>query len=91
MPIVFGSEEWTFRGTFWDAATHEMAHGIHTIVNLEIDTTFDERLETVYNAAMAKGLWHGSWLAQNKYEYWAEGITTWFHANPQSLSRHGRL
>ena len=84
VPIVFGSEEWTFRGTFWDAATHEMAHGIHTIVNLEIDTTFDERLETVYNAAMAKGLWHGSWLAQNKYEYWAEGITTWFHANPQS-------
>ncbi len=84
VPIVFGSEEWTFRGTFWDAATHEMAHGIHTIVNLEINPTFDNRLEAVYNAAMAKGLWRGSWLAQNKYEYWAEGVTTWFHANPQS-------
>ena len=81
---IFGSEEWTFRATFWDAATHEMAHGIHEIVNLEIDTTFDQRLETVYNAAMAKDLWHGSWLRLNKYEYWAEGVTTWFHANPQS-------
>ena len=81
---IFGSEEWTFRGTFWDAATHEMAHGIHEIVNLEIDTTFDQRLETVYNAAMAKGLWRGSWLSINHYEYWAEGITTWVHANPQS-------
>ena len=81
---IFGSEEWTFRGTLWDAATHEMAHGIHEIVNLEIDTTFDQRLETVYNAAMTKGLWHGSWLRLNKYEYWAEGATTWFHANPQS-------
>ena len=84
VPMIFGSEEWTFRGTFWDAATHEMAHGIHTIVNREIDTTFDQRLETVYNAAMAKGLWQGSWLSINHSEYWAEGITTWFHANPQS-------
>ena len=81
---IFGSEEHTLSNSGSDVATHEMAHGIHEIVNLQIDPTFDSRLEAVYNAAMDKGLWQGSFHAINKYEYWAEGVTAWFHANVSS-------
>ena len=57
----------------WGYVTiHEMAHEIHGIVKQQIDRTFDNRLETVYNAAMDKGLWQGSGHAVNKDEYWAE-------------------
>ena len=84
LPTIFGSEDHTFSRSRSDAATHEMAHGIHIVVNRQIDPTFDNRLEKVYNAAMDKGLWQGSSLAINRWEYWAEGVTTWFHANPNS-------
>ena len=60
---------------------HEIAHGIHNILDKQIDPTFDERLEAVYNAAMDKRLWQGSFLAIDKGEYWADGVTIWFHTN----------
>ena len=63
---------------------HEMAHEIHEIVNQQMDTTFDNRVQTAYNAAMDKGLWQGSDTAVNKDEYWAEGVMVWFHANASS-------
>ena len=56
-----------------------MAHEIHGIVKQQIDATFDNRLETVYNVAMDKGLWQGSDHAVNKDEYWALGVNVWFH------------
>ena len=69
----------------WGYVTiHEMAHEIHGIVKQQIDRTFDNRLETVYNAAMDKGLWQGSGHAVNKDEYWAEGVNVWFHTHHSS-------
>ncbi len=69
----------------WGYVTiHEMAHEIHGIVKQQIDRTFDNRLETVYNAAMDKGLWQGSSHAVNKNEYWAEGVNVWFHTHHSS-------
>ena len=58
---------------------HEFAHKIHAGLNL-LGTTFDNRLKVAYDAAMAKGLWHGYYAAANKDEYWAEGTNTWFHS-----------
>ncbi len=77
---IFGSEEQAFISA--SVAIHEMAHGIHEIVNLRIDLTFDSRLEAAYNAAMDKGLWQGA--APDYGEYWAEGVTVWFHVSQLS-------
>ena len=69
----------------WGYVTiHEMAHEIHGIVDHRMDRTFDNRLETVYNEAMDKGLWQGSSFAINKAEYWAEGLNVWFHTHHSS-------
>ena len=69
----------------WGYVTiHEMAHEIHGIVNQQINRTFDNRLETVYNEAMNKGLWQGSGNAVNKDEYWANGVNVWFHTHHSS-------
>ena len=74
----------------WGYVTiHEMAHEIHGheihgIVNQQINRTFNNRLETVYNEAMNKGLWQGSDNAVNKDEYWANGVNVWFHTHHSS-------
>ena len=56
---------------------HELAHDIHLLVLNQIDLTFDNRLKALYNAVVAKGLWYGA--ASDYLEYWAEGVTVWFH------------
>ena len=56
---------------------HELAHDIHLFVLNRLDPTFDDRLKTLFNAVIAKGLWYGA--AANYLEYWAEGVTVWFH------------
>ena len=72
-----GSEAGVFSSGY--ATIHELAHDIHVIVFNRLGPTFDKRLETVYNAAMEQGLWHKTYAASDKYEYWAEGIGSWFH------------
>ena len=44
-----------------------------------IDPTFDKRLKIAYDAAMAKGLWRGSYSSTTSGEYWAEGTQAWFY------------
>ena len=59
---------------------HEMAHAIHLLVfGQDLHSTFDNRLNTLYNAAMEKGLWLGVYAATNRYEYWAVGVEIWFN------------
>ena len=73
---IFGSEEQAFLSA--SVALHELAHGIHgEALNQQIDPTFDDRLKTLYAAALDKGLWHGA--APDYGEYWAEAVTVWFH------------
>ncbi len=73
---TFGSEEQAFNSG--SVNIHELAHDIHLVsLNQQIDPTFDNRLKTLFNAATAKGLWHG--VTPNYYEYWAEAVTVWFH------------
>ena len=75
----FTAEEQVFIGG--SVTIHELAHGIHgEALNQQIDPTFDDRLKTLYNAAMDKGLWQG--FAPDYGEYWAEAVTVWFN-DPQ--------
>ena len=60
---------------------HEFAHAIHHMGLETVDTSFDNRLRRMYEAAMRKGLWSGSYAASNRSEYWAEGTHAWIDPN----------
>ena len=77
---LMGSSEEQVLGNAY-VPIHEMAHAVLDIMYQQLDPPFDNRLGTVYNAAMEKGLWQGTFFALNKIEYWAEGVGVWFHAN----------
>jgi hypothetical protein len=60
---------------------HEFAHSMHLRGMLNVDPTFDVRLKATYDAAMKAGLWKGKYASVNHYEYWAEGVQSWFDNN----------
>ena len=60
---------------------HELAHNIHLRGLANVDPTFDVRLKATYDAAMAAGLWKGKYASVNRFEYFAEGVQSWFDDN----------
>ncbi len=59
---------------------HEFAHAVHVGIKL-VDKSFDGKLKALYEKAMKKGLWKGKYAANNRSEYWAEGVQSWFDTN----------
>ena len=70
---------------------HEFAHAIHQMGLSETDPTFDERLEATYDAAMEQKLWKGKYAGRNHYEYWAEGVQSWFGTNRENDFDHNHV
>lgn len=70
---------------------HEFAHALHHIGMREIDPTFDRRLRAAYDAALADGLWKGTYAATNHSEYWAEGVQSWFDNNRANDALHNHV
>ena len=64
-----------------DILIHEFAHTIHGVGILPIDSTFNGRLQASLDAAVAEGKWIDTYAATNIWEYWAEGVQTWFNVN----------
>lgn len=60
---------------------HELAHNIHLRGMINVDETFDGRVEKAYDKAMADGLWAGKYASVNHHEYFAEGVQSWFDDN----------
>ncbi|MCK5943709.1 MAG: hypothetical protein KAI24_17125 [Planctomycetes bacterium] len=60
---------------------HEFAHAIHAMALVDLDATFDERLQRTWREAVKAGLWQGKYAATNHSEYWAEGVQSWFDDN----------
>ncbi len=60
---------------------HEFAHAMHHMGLDRVDTTFDSRLEAIYEMAMKEGLWKDKYASTNHAEYWAEGVQSWFNTN----------
>ena len=60
---------------------HELAHNIHLRGVVNLDSTFDGRIEEAYNKAMEEGLWKGKYASVNHHEYFAEGVQSWFDNN----------
>ncbi len=72
---------------------HEFAHTVHLQGMNAIDATFDARLTTAYQAAMAASLWQDTYAATNEEEYWAEGVQSYFDVNlasdpPDGIHNH---
>ena len=63
----------------YNVLIHEFAHAIHLFGLNPIDPTFETRLKAAYDAAMAKGLWQGTYASSDIREYWAEGTHGWFY------------
>jgi dipeptidyl aminopeptidase/acylaminoacyl peptidase len=45
-----------------------------------LDIEFDHALQTIYEAAVSKGLWKGTPAARSRAEYWAAGVEAYFDA-----------
>ena len=63
---------------------HEFAHTVHRI---GLDSGFDNRLRTTYDAAIENGLWQGTFAATDRDEYWAELTESWFNSNNRIKTR----
>jgi Mlc titration factor MtfA (ptsG expression regulator) len=70
---------------------HEFAHNIHLRGMLNCDPTFDQRLQKTYEAAMKAGLWKGKYAATNRFEYFAEGVQSWFDDNRVNDHDHNHV
>ena len=70
---------------------HEFAHNIHLRGMLNVDPTFDARLKAAYDAAMQAGLWKGKYASVNHYEYFAEGVQSWFDNNRVNDHDHNHV
>ncbi len=70
---------------------HEFAHNIHLRGMINVDPSFDERLEATYDAAMKAGLWAGKYASVNHAEYFAEGVQSWFDNNRQPDHDHNHV
>lgn len=95
-PAVSCGEENLLRypGDPYDAESilvHEFAHAIHQMGLESIDPSFNARLQAAYDAAMAEGLWQGTYAATNTHEYWAEGVQSWFDTNRQNDDQHNHV
>ncbi len=55
-------------------AIHEFSHSMHLDGLNNVNPDFDIRLESAYKAAIANGLWTGTYASVNRLEYWAEGV-----------------
>ena len=69
---------------------HEFSHSVHEDGLDTVDPSFDDRLRKAFDAAIAKGLWKGTYASTNKQEYWAEGVSAWFNAQFEFLDINTR-
>ena len=69
---------------------HEFAHQLHNWGLNRVDPTFDRRLETLYNMAKKEGLYQDRYAGSNRWEYWAEGVGSWFNGPHPDNVAHTR-
>ena len=70
---------------------HEFAHAIHHMGLNSIDEDFDRQLKEAYDAAMEKGLWKDKYAANNRAEYFAEGVQSFFNDNRENDHDHNHV
>jgi len=73
-----------------DILIHEFAHSIHLIGIVQVDTTFNQKLEKLLNQAVAKGKYANTYAKTDIAEYWAEGVQNWFNVNAEVSKPDGK-
>lgn len=70
---------------YWeeDILVHEFAHAIHSLGISPVYPEFNAELQTALDAALAEGKWVDTYAGSNIYEYWAEGVQSWFNVNKE--------
>lgn len=74
-----------------DILIHEFAHTIHAVGILPSNANFNEQLQLALDNAKAEGKWKDTYAATNFWEYWAEGVQSWFNVNadvPEPDGKH---
>ena len=56
-----------------------------------MDPTFDDRLQRIWKAALAAGLWAGTYASTAHTEYFAEGVQSWFNNNRENDHDHNHV
>lgn len=77
-----------------DILIHEFAHTIHEVGILPNDTTFNSLLQEQMNAVIAEGKYKDTYAVTNIYEYFAEGVQSWFSVNaevPEPDGKHNQV
>ena len=69
-------------------AVHEFGHTIDAALG-RLDPRWENRKNTVYRNAVAKGLYKDTYAIRNAGEYWAETIQTYFDCNRVNNWNHG--
>lgn len=64
-----------------DIFIHEFAHTIHGVGILPSNPGFNKELQNALNNAKNQGKWENTYAATNIWEYWAEGVQSWFNVN----------
>jgi hypothetical protein len=59
---------------------HEMAHTVFDAGIVFRDPDVQNRLSTLYNAAIRRGMLANTYAGTNTSEYWAESVQAWFNA-----------
>lgn len=70
---------------------HEFAHNIHLRGMVNVDKSFNERLQRIYEAALEEGLWKGTYAATDYREYFAEAVQSWFNNNRENDHDHNHV
>ena len=80
-PIASETEE-DLIGKF-SSPIHNFGHLLQDWGLNGVDPTLNNRVTTLYDMAKAEGLYQGYYAGSTESEYWAEGVTSWFHDTNQ--------
>ena len=70
---------------------HELAHALHQMAIVFVHPDFQERLDKCFELARKEKIWEGTYASTNVYEYWAEGVQSWFDTNRENDHDHGTI
>jgi hypothetical protein len=73
-----------------DIFIHEFSHTIHSVGILPSNPEFNDVLQKSLDKAMADGKWENTYAATNIWEYWAEGVQSWFNVNGEVPEPDGK-
>ena len=73
-----------------DILIHEFAHTIHCVGIIPTDSTFNEKLQLLLDAAITEGKYLNTYAKTNIWEYWAEGVQNWFNVNAEVEKPDGK-